>query len=138
MMRADYEGCNEGCLKTLNITEVTSENSEIFNCCFNTCNYGRSGFIIDGEFSATGLVSSFAASVDFDTAWMYIIESSVNRCFDTMPFNIKYDCTRAGISMDFVMVFMCAFSQNFVQCPQFSGLEICKLAIMYVQECYTY
>jgi len=140
MMRTDYNGCAAKCRTLLNITSFYSYDDpaiDVFECCYYTCLHETMGFIADGEYIQSGLISSFAASIDFDSGWMNIIESSVKRCFDTVPFDIKYDC-QVGITVGFYHVIQCAFLQLFLQCPYPTGLEICKLAIKYVEECYTY
>jgi len=137
MLDVDYQGCVDGCKTMMNVTEVTPENYGVFDCCTMTCFYEKSGFIANGEYVSSGLISSFGASVDFDTSWMNILESTVRRCFDTIPFDIKFDCVE-GITQDYINVVMCAFLQLFLQCPYSTGLESCKWAIKYVEECYKY
>jgi len=45
--------------------------------------FEKVGLFINGELAPQGLITALSASVDFDTAWMYIIDNSVNRCFDS-------------------------------------------------------
>jgi len=66
--------------------------------------------IANGEYVATGIFSSFGASVDFDTLWMYVIESSVKRCLETIPFDIKFDCVK-GLTTEYYQVTNCAILQ---------------------------
>jgi len=110
-------------------------NDDFVVCCFMTCWYEKLGFIADGEYIPSGIISSFAASVDYDSMWMTIIESSVKRCFDTIPFDLKYDCSK-GMTQEYMNVMDCAFLQNYVQCPYPLGPESCKWAMKYVENCY--
>jgi len=114
MMEVDYEDCQTNCMKMQN---GTSPDNDILMCCFMTCYYEKMGFIANGEYVITGIVSSFGASVDFDTMWMYVIESSVKRCFDTIPFDIKFDCMM-GLTYEYYTIMTCAFLQ--VSCTLFS------------------
>jgi len=52
-------------------------------CCEIICAFEKVGLFINGELAPQGLINSLAASVDFDTAWMYVIDNSVNRCYDS-------------------------------------------------------
>jgi len=113
MMNVDYHECEVRCMESMNITDLRQETREtymIYSCCFSTCYLEKMGFIADGEYVATGMVSSFGASVDFDTSWMNVIESSVKRCFDTTPMDLKYDCDQ-GLSNEFLQVMQCTFIQ---------------------------
>jgi len=74
MVREDYEYCFAKC----DVPEV-----EDFYCCRHICSLEKMSLIIDGDFGTQALISSFSASVDYDTAWMYIIETSVERCYNT-------------------------------------------------------
>jgi len=46
------------------------------------------GLLINGELAPEGLINSLAASVDFDTAWMYVIDTSVKRCYDSSNYDL--------------------------------------------------
>jgi len=59
------------------------ESSDDVFCCFMINAFEKIGLFINGELVPQGLITALSASVDFDTAWMYIIDNSVNRCFDS-------------------------------------------------------
>jgi len=107
ILAIDYDDCQVRCMKLVNGTTV---DYDLIYCCFMTCYYEKMGFIANGEFSVTGMVSSFGASVDFDTLWMYVIESSVKRCFETIPFDVKFDC-KIGLTPEYYQVMTCAYLQ---------------------------
>jgi len=80
------------------------------------------------------LVSSFAASIDHDTNWMAIIESAVKQCFETIPFNPKFDCVK-GLTYEYTRVIVCTSVKLYSHCPYPSELENCKWATKYVENC---
>jgi len=77
LLDADWDLCGDQC-DAKNVTGF---------CCEIICAFEKIGLFINGELAPQGLISALAASVDFDTAWMYVIDNSVKRCFDSGKFD---------------------------------------------------
>jgi len=102
-------------------------------CCMKVCRFEKLNFLADGDVNPTAVISSFGASVDFNKSWMYIIESAVNRCYDTAPFTDEYSCK--VIPSSFEQIIACTFKQLYLQCvDKIDGIG-CDLAYKYVDKC---
>jgi len=74
-LREDSEWCDLKC-----------NNSEGAECCSLLCCFEKMGILVDGQLSPQGFISGFSASIDFESSWMSVIDTAVNRCYDTGKF----------------------------------------------------
>jgi len=125
--------CNYPDLVLLEADSIYCSRNCSDSCCDLVCCFEKMGFIANGEIQPTGLVSAFSAPVGYDTAWTYIIESSVKRCYDDVPITGEFMCK--VIPKNYLDIIDCTFLQNFALCPNPTDSEVCHLAKTLVEKC---